>query len=130
VPSKVGRMFTPLTVATGVAALLLAVWCGFAAFRGQPTKDWHLIGMAVVTLLAVAQLTVGVIQLARGERPAGDGVTVFVSYLVMVTAAVPLVALVSLGERNRWGSATVAVGALVTAVLQVRLADIWAGVGG
>ncbi|GAA1895227.1 hypothetical protein GCM10009716_01380 [Streptomyces sodiiphilus] len=120
-------MLTPLTVTTGVAALLLAAWCGWAALRDQPAKDWHYGGMAVVTLLAVAQVVVGAVKLASGERPAGDGTAVFVSYLVSVAACVPLVALVSLGERNRWGSATVAAGALLAAVLQVRLADVWGG---
>ncbi len=33
----------------------------------------------------------------------------------------------SLAERTRWGSATVAAGAVVLAVLEVRLFDIWGG---
>lgn len=120
-------MFTPLTIALAVGALLLAGWCGFAALRNHPTKDRHFLGMGAVTLLAVAQLVVGVVQLARGERPAADSTVVFVSYLVSVPACVPLVAVVSLGERTRWGSATVAAGALVTAALQLRAHDIWGG---
>ncbi|MDB1088965.1 hypothetical protein PJ985_15495 [Streptomyces sp. ACA25] len=120
-------MLTPLTVAVAVAALSLAAWCGLAAFRNQPTKDWHFAGMGVVTLLSVVQLAVAVVLLARGERPAGDSTAVFVSYLVSVPACVPLVALVSLGERTRWGSATVAAGAFVAAVLQLRLHDVWGG---
>jgi hypothetical protein len=124
-------VFTPLTVAVVVTALLLAAWCGWAAFRDQPVKDWHYAGMGVVVLLTVAQLVLGLVRLGQGERPAGDGTAVFVSYLVMVPLCLPVVGLVALGERSRWGSATVAAGALVLAVLQVRLADIWAGgVGG
>ena len=46
-------MLDVLTVVTGVAALLLGAWCGWAAYRDQPTKDWHFIGMAVVTVLAL-----------------------------------------------------------------------------
>ena len=63
-------MLTPLTVALAVAALALAAWCGFAAYRDQPTKDWHFIGMAVVSLLALVQLVIGIVQLVRGEHPA------------------------------------------------------------
>ena len=33
----------------------------------------------------------------------------------------------SLSERTRWGSVTVAAGAVVLAVLEVRLYDIWGG---
>ncbi|MET7640509.1 hypothetical protein [Streptomyces sp. NPDC005438] len=119
-------MLTPLTVALAVAALALAAWCGHAAYRDQPTKDWHFIGMGVVSLLALVQLVWGVVRLAAGDQPA-DGSLIFVSYLVGVVCCVPVVGLVSLTERTRWGSLTVTAGAVVLAVLQVRLYDIWGG---
>ncbi|MBU7599929.1 hypothetical protein JGS22_020415 [Streptomyces sp. P38-E01] len=121
-------MLTPLTVAVAVTALALAAWCGFAAYRDQPTKDWHFIGMAVVTVLALVQLVVGIVQLARGQE-ADEGAVVFVSYLLGAAASIPAVAMLSLSERTRWGSATVVAGAVVLAVLQVRLHDIWVGSG-
>jgi len=119
-------MFTPLTVALAVAALVLAAWCGWAALRDQPTKDWHFIGMAVVTLLALVQLAVGIVQFARGGEPA-EGTAVFVSYLAAVVLCMPLVGLISLTERTKWGTLTVAAGALVLAALQARLHDVWGG---
>jgi len=119
-------MLTPLTVALAVAALALAAWCGWAAWRDQPTKDWHFAGMAVVTLLGLAQLVVGVVELARGRQPA-DGAVIFVAYLLGVLVCLPVVGLISLSERTRWGSLSVVAGALVLAVLQVRLYDIWGG---
>ncbi|MBT2490111.1 hypothetical protein J7E96_16605 [Streptomyces sp. ISL-96] len=119
-------MLDALTVAVSVAALVLAAWCGYAAYRDQPTKDWHFIGMAVVSVLALAQVVVGVVQLARGEEP-HDGAVIFVSYLVGALAAVPAAGFLSLAERTRWGSVTVASGAVVLAVLEVRLHDIWGG---
>lgn len=119
-------MLDALTVATAVAALLLAAWCGWAAYRDQPTKDWHFIGMAVVSVLALAQLVLGVVQLARGEKPA-QGTTIFVAYLVGAFACVPAAGFMSLAERSKWGSVTVAAGGVVLAVLEVRLYDIWGG---
>src|SRR6478752_1771176 len=116
-------MLDALTVAVAVTALALAAWCGFAAYRDQPTKDWHFIGMAVVSVLALAQLVVGIVQLARGERP-DQGMTIFIAYLI-AAAAVPAAGFLSLTERTRWGSVTVAAGAVVLAVLEVRLYDIW-----
>ena len=113
-------MLDVLTLVTGVAALLLAAWCGWAAYRDQPTKDWHFIGMAVVSLL------VGIVQLARGEKPE-QGTTIFVAYLLGAFACVPAAGFMSLAERTRWGSVTVAAGAVVLAVLEVRLYDIWGG---
>ncbi|GLF96327.1 hypothetical protein [Streptomyces yaizuensis] len=119
-------MLDALTVTLSVAALALAAWCGFAAWRDQPTKDWHFIGMAVVTVLALAQLVVGIVRLAQGAEAHG-GATTFVVYLVGAFLSVPAAAVLSLMERSRWGSATVAAGAVVLAVLEVRLYDIWGG---
>ncbi|MGK5630670.1 hypothetical protein [Streptomyces sp. URMC 123] len=122
-------MTDALTAAVGVAALVLAAWCGHAFFRDQPTKDWHFIGMAVVTLLVLVQLVIGFVLLGRGEEPR-DGTAIFVAYLFGAAAAVPAAGFLSLSERTRWGSATVAAGAVVLAVLEVRLFDIWGGGSG
>jgi bacteriorhodopsin len=119
-------MFDAVTLVTGVAALLLAAWCGWAAYRDQPTKDWHFIGMAVVTVLALVQLVAGIVLLARGEDPE-QGTTIFVAYLLGALACVPAAAFMSLAERTKWGSVTVAASGVVLAVLEVRLYDIWGG---
>ncbi|MEV6400108.1 hypothetical protein AB0M39_35885 [Streptomyces sp. NPDC051907] len=119
-------MLVALTVAVAVTALALAAWCGFAFSRDQPTKDWHFIGMAIVSVLALAQLVLGIVQLARGEK-AHEGAAIFLAYLIGSAAAVPAAGFLSLAERTRWGSATVAAGAVVLAVLEVRLYDIWGG---
>ncbi|MEU9251576.1 hypothetical protein AB0D66_06995 [Streptomyces sp. NPDC048270] len=121
-------MLDALTVAIGVAALALAAWCGHAAWRDQPTKDWHFIGMAVVTVLVLAQLVIGLVKLARGEKP-DEGAVIFVAYLLGAFAAVPAAGMLSLTERTKWGSVTVAAGAVVLAVLEVRLYDIWGTTG-
>ncbi|MEU2622744.1 hypothetical protein ABZ642_32225 [Streptomyces sp. NPDC007157] len=119
-------MLNALLLVTGVAALLLAAWCGWAAYRDQPTKDWHFIGMAVVSVLAVIQLVAGIVLLTRGDKPA-QGTTIFVAYLLGAFACVPAAGFMSLAERTRWGSVTVAAGGVVLAVLEVRLYDIWGG---
>ncbi|MES4890569.1 hypothetical protein [Streptomyces sp. NPDC096012] len=119
-------MLNALTLVVAITALLLAAWCGWAAYRDQPTKDWHFIGMAVVSLLALVQLVVGIVQLARGEKPE-QGTTIFVAYLLGAFACVPAAGLMSLSERSRWGSVTAAAGGVVLAVLEVRLFDIWGG---
>jgi hypothetical protein len=119
-------MLVALTIAVSVTAIALAAWCGFAAYRDQPTKDWHFIGMAVVSVLALVQLVVGIAQLARGEE-ADQGTVIFISYLLGAVIAVPGAGFLSLTERTRWGSVTVSAGAVVLAVLEVRLYDIWGG---
>ncbi|MCK7626991.1 hypothetical protein MUU72_28510 [Streptomyces sp. RS10V-4] len=119
-------MIDALTLAVGLAALALAAWCGFAAFRNEPTKDWHFIGMAVVSLLGIVQLVIAGVQLARGQHP-DKGTGLFLAYLLGAAACVPATGFMSLSERTRWGSATVAAGSVVLAVLEVRLFDIWGG---
>ncbi|MFC0598693.1 hypothetical protein [Streptomyces palmae] len=122
-------MIGAVTILLAVTALVLAAWCGHAAYRDQPTKDWHFIGMAVVSVLGLVQLAVGIVQLARGEKP-DQGTAIFVAYLLGAGLAVPIGAFMSLAERTRWGSATVSAAAVVLAVLEVRLFDIWGGTGG
>ncbi|WP_159662098.1 hypothetical protein [Streptomyces mexicanus] len=97
-----------------------------AAHRDQPTKDWHFIGMAVVSVLALVQLVIGIVALARGDKP-DQGTTIFVAYLLGAFACVPAAGFMSLAERTRWGSVTVAAGGIVLAGLEGRLYDIWGG---
>ncbi|MDF9812173.1 hypothetical protein [Streptomyces sp. SPB162] len=121
-------MLDAVTITVSVAALLLAAWCGFAALRDQPTKDWHFIGMAVVTVLALVQLVIALVKLSHGEKPE-QGTLIFVSYLVGAACTIPAAGFMSLTERTRWGSAIVAAGGVILAVLEVRLFDIWGGGG-
>lgn len=117
-------MLDAVIITVAVAALLLAAWCGHAAYRDSPTKDWHFAGMAVVTLAALVQLVISVVQLSRGERPA-QGMAVFLPYLIGAVCAIPAAAFMSLAERTRWGSAIVAAGGVIVAVLELRLHEIW-----
>ncbi|MBC3840007.1 hypothetical protein GXW82_06805 [Streptacidiphilus sp. 4-A2] len=117
-------MIGALTIVVSVAALLLAAWCGLATARDQPTKDWHMIGMAVVTVLALAQLVVGIVQVSSGHKPTG-GAVVFLAYAVGTMLIVP--AGMSLVERTRWGSAIATAGGLVVAALELRLVQVWGG---
>jgi hypothetical protein len=119
-------MIDGLTILISVTALLLAAWCGFAAKRDQATQDRHLIGMAVVSLFALAQLVVGIVELAGGHRP-GGGMPVFLAYVVGTAVVIPAAGFMSLVERTRWGSAIAAVGGVVLAALELRLVEIWGG---
>ncbi|WP_030907383.1 hypothetical protein [Streptomyces sp. NRRL F-5126] len=119
-------MLVALTIAVTAAALALAAWCGYAAYRDQPTKDWHFIGMAVVSVLAVVQLVAGIVLVAGGQEP-HDGSVIFFAYLVGAVLSVPIAGFMSLTERTRWGSVVVAAGGVVLAVLEVRLHAIWGG---
>lgn len=49
----------------------------------------------------------------------------FVPYLIGAVCAIPAAAVMSLAERTRWGSAIVAAGGVILAVLELRLDQIW-----
>jgi hypothetical protein len=119
-------MLDAVTISVSGTALLLAAWCGFAAYRDTPTKDWHFAAMAVVTLATLVQAGISGAQLARGDRP-DQGMVIFLSYLIGAACTIPAAAVMSLAERTRWGSAIVSAGAVVLAVLELRLDRIWGG---
>ncbi|MFG1807047.1 hypothetical protein [Streptomyces sp. NPDC049040] len=117
-------MLVAVSLTVTVTALLLAAWCGLAAYRDEPTNDRHFAGMAVVTLAALVQLVVSLVQLGHGDRPE-QGVAVFLGYLIGAVCTIPAAAFMSLAERSRWGSAIVAAAGVILAVLELRLHDIW-----
>ncbi|WP_405579281.1 hypothetical protein [Streptomyces sp. NBC_01190] len=122
-------MLDAVIITVSVTALLLAAWCGFAAYRDSPTKDWHFAAMAVVTLVTLVQLVISVVQLGRGERPE-QGLAVFLAYQIGAACTIPAAAFMSLVERTRWGSAIVAAGGIILAVLELRLHEIWGNAHG
>ncbi|WP_031515257.1 hypothetical protein [Streptomyces sp. NRRL F-5123] len=117
-------MLDAVTITVSVMALLLAAWCAWSAYRDEPTNDRHFAGMAVVTLATLVQLVISLVQLGHGDRPE-QGVPVFVGYLIGTVCTVPAAAFMSLTERSRWGTAVVAAGGVILAVLELRLYDIW-----
>jgi hypothetical protein len=74
----------------------------------------------------LVQVVWAIVRLAGGGRPAG-GMAIFIGYLAGSLVILPLAAAWGLGERTRWGPAVVAAGFLVTAVLIVRMQQVWHG---
>lgn len=86
-----------------------------------------LLGAAALGELGLlVQVGWAIVRLAGGARPEG-GLAVFIGYLAGSLAILPVAALWGLSERGRWGSAVVAAGFLVTAVLIVRMQQVWNG---
>jgi hypothetical protein len=74
----------------------------------------------------LVQVVWAIVRLADGARPAG-GMAIFIGYLAGSLVILPIAAAWGLGERTRWGPAVVAAGFLVTAVLIVRMQQVWHG---
>ncbi|NYE45335.1 hypothetical protein HDA32_000455 [Spinactinospora alkalitolerans] len=116
-------MVDGLTTTIQTASLIMAVWSLISTLRGQPMVVPHLVGMAVLELLLIAQAVVSTTLLVGGARPAETAT--FVSYLATVVLIPPACAVWGFMERSRWGPAVIAFACLILPVMMVRLEQIW-----
>jgi hypothetical protein len=118
-------VFDPLTwalVALSLAAMVFAVVLAALDRR----INWWLLGLlGVVEVALLAQLVVGIVQLAGTDRDVSG--PFFVGYLIGSLIVLPVGALWALAESSRWGAGALAVACLVIPVLELRLHDIWVG---
>ena len=90
------------------------------------------VGRLVLAAAAVGeagllvQVVWAIVRLAGGARPDG-GMAIFIGYLAGSLLILPVAAAWGLAERTRWGPAVVAAGFLVTAVIIVRMQQVWHG---
>jgi hypothetical protein len=112
-----------LAIAVIGACLVMAAWATLTAVRNRPVGPAHLIGVAAVELLLVAQLVVGVVAVLQGHRPSSTAT--FVAYLVASLAVVPLATLWSLAERSRPSVLVLTLGFLAQIAMTGRLLQMW-----
>ncbi|WP_232678716.1 hypothetical protein [Nocardioides sp. R-C-SC26] len=108
-------------------SLLAAAVVAVQAARDTEPQDRTFLLLAVIEAVLVVQVIAGSIALARTDRDV-DGVT-FVSYLVAVALVLPIGAFLSLAERSRWGTILLGVAVVTVLALEVRMDQIWSGVG-
>lgn len=116
-------MYRGLVIALVGASLLVGVWCLVAAGRDRWLGRGQLGGIAVVELALLAQAVVAAVRLWSGQRP--EELVTFLGYLVSSVLTLPAAGVLSAMERTRWGSVIAGVGALVVAVLELRLIQVW-----
>jgi hypothetical protein len=112
-----------LAVAIMVASLVVGGWCLVAVSRDRYVGRAELAALAVLELAVLVQTVIAVVALARGDRPVE--LVTFIGYLVFTALFLPGAVGLSLLERTRWGSTVAAGGAFVTAVLVLRLTQVW-----
>ena len=115
-----------LTMTIQMVSLAMAVWCLVSTFRDQPMLVPHLVGMGVLWLLVLAQVSAIIVTMTRGERPAET--VMFVSYLLTVALLPPACAVWGFMERSKWGPAVIAFACLILPVLMVRIEQLWSPV--
>jgi len=111
-----------LSVATIIAALVLAAWFLLRSARNHPPSRFDLAATAALGVLVAVLVIVAVIGLFDGSRPAETGT--FAGYLVTTIAFAPVGVYLARLEPTRRGSLILGVACLVIPVLVLRLQQI------
>jgi hypothetical protein len=109
----------PLSTATIVASLALAVWYLVRAVLNRAPSRFDLAGMVVLAALVAALVAAVAVRLAGGFRPA-ETVTL-IGYLITTVAFPPVGWQLARMEPTRWGLVILVVACLTMPVLVVRL---------
>lgn len=104
-------------------ALLLGAWAAFGAARGRAVIVGQLLGAAIVEAALVGQVVVAWLGQAGGHDPA-EPWTLW-GYMITALIVLPAAAAWALGDRTRWSSVVLLVGAVTVAVMQVRIVQVW-----
>jgi hypothetical protein len=117
-------VFAPLTWGLVALSLAAAVYAVVLAARNKRI-DWTVLGvLGVVEVGLIAQLVVGIVQLAGTDRDVSG--PFFVGYLIGSLVILPIGAFWALAESSRWGAGALAIACLVIPILELRLHDLWA----
>ena len=112
----------PLSVATIVVALALAVWFLIRCALNRAPNRFDLLATALLGLLVAVLVIVAVAGLFDGSRP--SDIATFVGYLITTIAFAPVAFVLARMEPTRWGTLILAVACLVLPVLVLRLQQI------
>jgi hypothetical protein len=118
----------PLSTATIVVSLLLAVWYLVRAALGRAPSRLDLIATGVLAVLVAVMVVVAVVGLFDGSRPAET--ETFAGYLITTICFAPTAWVLARMEPTRWGTLILGVGGLVLPVLVLRLQQIASVTGG
>jgi hypothetical protein len=107
------------------AALLYAGFGLVIAVMGRVPGAVQVWSAAALELVVLAQLVIAIVLLLLGDRPAEFAT--FLAYLAVSVLILPVAVVWAAAERSRWSSAVLAVGALVLAVVVLRMQQVWFG---
>jgi hypothetical protein len=116
-------VFEPLTWALVALSLAAMVFAIVLAARDKRI-NWTLLGvLGVVEVGLLAQLVIGIVQLAGTSRDVSG--PFFIGYLIGSLIVLPVGALWALAESSRWGAGALAVACFVIPILELRLYQVW-----
>lgn len=100
-------------------ALAVAGVCAFAAVTGRRRSPSVNVGLVLLELAAMVQAALDGLQLIRGQH--GPDVATNVGYLITSLIVLPFTCAAVRLDPGRWGSAALAVGCVLLAVVSLRL---------
>jgi hypothetical protein len=126
--STLCRVNGPLSVATIVVSLVLAVWYLIRSALNRAPSRYDLLATALLGVLAAVLVVVAIAGLFDGSRPAET--STFAGYLITTVAFAPTAYVLARMEPTRWGTLILGVACLVLPVLVLRLQQIASVTGG
>ncbi|GAA2037684.1 hypothetical protein WDZ16_08600 [Pseudokineococcus marinus] len=118
-------MLAPLALLLGALSLALAVWSLVGAVRAARPSGGQLLLAAVLEAAILVQAVIATVLVVTGTRPLSTAT--FAGYLLTIVLLLPAGVFWGLADRSRWGNGVLAVTAVTTAVLVLRLEQIWNG---
>ncbi len=115
----------PLSLATIVVSLVLALWYLVRALLNRAPSRTDLAGMLVLAIVVVALVVAVVVRLATGFRAAEP--TILVGYLITTVAFPPVGWQLARMEPTRWGLVILTVACFTVPVLVLRLQQLAGG---
>ncbi|WP_219412670.1 hypothetical protein [Pseudonocardia nigra] len=116
-------MIGALVVVTLVAAGALAVYGLVGAVANRPPDRWMRLAVGVVVALLLIQAVIAALQVFGGVTL--PETTTFLIYLVVSVCVLPIATQFAMAEPTRWGGAVIAVAAIATGVVVLRLDALW-----
>jgi hypothetical protein len=116
-------VLAPLTVSLLVACGVLGLLAAHHLIRNRLIDDPVVLGAAAIEIALLVQLVVG---LARsGAIGNGSERATFIAYLFTVLVVLPVTVWIAIKEKTQWAMGVVLGGAVVVAILVVRLQQVW-----
>jgi hypothetical protein len=113
-------------VVIGLAAVSV-VWGIVTAIKDIPPGRAQLLFAAGVWLITLAQSVIAGIMIATGFRPASLATTI--GYLIGIVVIIPLAWFWANVERTRFSGIVLAVAAMATLAMTLRLLSLWVPTG-
>jgi hypothetical protein len=119
---------TTLAVVVTIAAVLLAAVGVVSTAAGRRTGQLHLAAAALLEAVLLVQAVLAVVLLVGGHHP--KETAAFLGYLVGIVLVPVAGVLWARSEPTRWAGTVLVVAAVVVAIMDWRLVQLWNVTGG